>query len=50
MDAFNLYWQSRVPGLKPTAGYPRDAARFRSEIAAVAERDGIAEPLWWRAR
>jgi len=33
MRAFNAFWAERVPGLRPTAGYPGDARRFREEIA-----------------
>ena len=25
MDVFNEYWRGRIPGLRPTAGYPSDA-------------------------
>ncbi len=32
MDAFNAHWTSRIPGLRPTAGYPGDAVRFRDAI------------------
>ena len=28
----NHYFQQRIPGLKATAGYPQDAARFLREI------------------
>src|SRR5205823_3844602 len=28
MGQFNRYWQTHIPGLKPTAGYPTDAGRF----------------------
>lgn len=50
MAAFNAFWLQRIPGLKPTAGYPLDAARFRREIAATAAPLGFAEHLWWRQR
>ena len=32
MRAFNDFWCTRVPGLAPTAGYPRDARRFKTAI------------------
>lgn len=32
MHLFNRYWQGRLPAIKATAGYPRDAARFIEEI------------------
>jgi len=35
MDEFNEYFAERVPGLKPTAGYGRDATRFLAETAAA---------------
>jgi len=40
MHAFNAYWCERVEGLKPTAGYGTDAARFLRDIhgAVKAER------------
>ena len=37
MDAFNAFWTSRLPGLKPTAGYPVDAARFRRPSSSSPE-------------
>lgn len=50
MQAFNAYWRRQVPGLKPTAGYPVDAKRFRQQIAATAECLGLAPERWWRQR
>ena len=50
MDRFNAFWGRHVPGLRPTAGYPVDAARFRREIAGVAESLGLPLEVWWRAR
>jgi ribonuclease HII len=41
MSAFNGYWQERVPGLKPTSGYPKDARRFLAEVRAAWESAGI---------
>ena len=43
MIRFNSYWQNRIPGLKPTAGYARDARRFLEDIEEELtdeERDG----------
>src|SRR5262249_27308819 len=48
MREFNSFWQEQVPGLKPTAGYPGDAARFFEEIRPAARRLGIAEMGLWR--
>ena len=39
MHAFNTYWQARLEGLRPTAGYARDARRFLSDIAPLVERE-----------
>jgi hypothetical protein len=50
MRAFNAFWTSRVPGLRPTAGYPGDATRFRTDIAAVQAELGIADAVLWRCR
>ena len=32
MRLFNEWWCSRMPGLKPTAGYPPDAGRFIADL------------------
>lgn len=50
MDVFNAFWARRVPGLKPSAGYPVDASRFRRDIEATATDLGIGPRLWWRER
>ncbi len=50
MAAFNAYWQARRPGLRPTAGYPVDAARFRLAIEADCLAMGLDAPSWWRAK
>jgi hypothetical protein len=50
MDAFNAHWSSRIPGLKPTAGYPVDAARFRLAIEADCAARGLEPSVWWRAK
>jgi ribonuclease HII len=50
MGEFNGFWQQRVPGLKPTAGYPGDAARFWRAIRPAAEQLGLAESALWRRR
>ena len=41
MAALNLYWCHRLPALKPTAGYPGDAARYLAAILPIAETLGI---------
>jgi hypothetical protein len=50
MLEFNRFWQAHVAGLKPTAGYPVDAARFFAAIRPALERLGIAEAAVWRKR
>jgi hypothetical protein len=50
MDAFNAHWLTRVAGLRPTAGYPVDAARFRDAIAGACADRGLALGDWWRAK
>jgi ribonuclease HII len=50
MDAFNAHWQARVPGLRPTAGYPVDAARFRRAIEPECWARGLKPEDWWRAK
>lgn len=50
MREFNDFWQSHVPGLKPTAGYPGDSARFFEEIKPAAQKLGIPEAVLWRRR
>lgn len=50
MRAFNAFWCERIPGLRPTAGYPVDASRFRGEIAAEQRRLGIGDAVLWRVR
>lgn len=50
MAALNAYWGERVENLKPTAGYPVDAKRFKQEIAAAQEELAIPDSILWRAR
>lgn len=50
MLAFNAFWRKHLPNLRPTAGYPEDARRFRKEIAACQEKLGIADRILWRNR
>lgn len=47
---FNRFWQAQVPGLKPTAGYPQDAKRFKAEIHTAQQRLGIEDRVLWRCR
>ena len=32
MHQFNQYWGQRLRSLRPTAGYPADAKRFRFQL------------------
>jgi hypothetical protein len=50
MLAFNAFWRQQLPGLRPTAGYPEDARRFREQIAACQQRLGITDRVLWRNR
>jgi hypothetical protein len=50
MRALNAFWCDRVAGLRPTAGYPQDAQRFKADIAAAQAELGIEDRLLWRNR
>jgi ribonuclease HII len=50
MAEFNQFWQKHAPGVKPTAGYPGDAARFFKDITPAAQRLGIGEAALWRRK
>ena len=50
MHQFNRFWRARLPGLRPTQGYPVDAKRFRAEIADLARSLGIRDDILWRER
>jgi hypothetical protein len=50
MRAFNQFWCTRVPNLKPTAGYPLDAVRFKAAIAAAQTELGFSDRVLWRNR
>lgn len=50
MLAFNDFWLRELPGLRPTAGYPGDASRFRGEIAVRQRELGICDAQLWRER
>jgi ribonuclease HII len=50
MTAFNRYWATMVPGIKPTAGYYGDGQRFYREILPAAERLGVAAQALYRNR
>jgi hypothetical protein len=50
MGEFNRFWQIHMPGVKPTAGYPGDAARFFKDIRPAVQRLGIPETALWRRK
>ncbi|MBI3758546.1 MAG: hypothetical protein HY269_02180 [Deltaproteobacteria bacterium] len=50
MAEFNRFWQSHVPDLPPTAGYPQDAVRYIEAIRPAMLRLGIPERAVWRCR
>lgn len=50
MAAFNAYWAAQFPGIKPTAGYPVDAKRFKAEITARQAEIGVPDATLWRNR
>lgn len=50
MRALNAFWAGHVAGLRPTAGYPVDAKRFKAEIAAKQAQLGIPNHVLWRER
>jgi ribonuclease HII len=50
MLEFNRFWQSQVPGLKATAGYPGDSSRFFDSIRPALPRLGLAEEAVWRRK
>lgn len=50
MEAFNSFWCAHVQGLRPTAGYPVDALRFRAQIRHSQSSLGISDDILWRCR
>ncbi len=50
MLAFNEFWLKRQPDLRPTAGYPMDAKRFRLDVAETKRRLAIHDDEFWRNR
>ena len=50
MEQFNQFWAARIPGIKPTKGYPEDARRFRKEIASMQQEMGLPDAVLWRER
>ena len=50
MKSFNEFWRRQLPELKPTAGYPQDAKRFRADVDFARRQLGITDRSFWRAR
>ena len=50
MLVWNEFWQEKLPGIKPTKGYPMDARRFKKEIADLQQSLGIQDQQIWRSR
>lgn len=50
MKQFNDFWQTHVPGLAPTAGYPVDAKRFYDAIRPTMAKLGIEPDRVWRKK
>lgn len=51
MELFNEYWLRQLgPALKPTAGYPVDALRFRKDVEAKRRELGIEDEIFWRKK
>ena len=50
MLAFNRFWCQQLPELRPTAGYPTDAKRFKHEIRTLQSELGIDDCVLWRTR
>ncbi len=50
MQAFNDFWRQHVADLRPTAGYPVDAKRFKADIAAAQQSLGIEDRILWRTK
>src|SRR3989304_7045439 len=47
---FNAFWQEKMPGLRPTAGYPLDAKRVLQQIYEVRKSCGIKDPVLVRKK
>lgn len=50
MRAFNDFWISQLPDLRPTAGYPGDSRRFKQDITQAQLALGIEDRVLWRTR
>lgn len=50
MHQFNAYFRAKVPDLRPTAGYGRDAWRFLAEVDGARRADGVVDADILRCR
>jgi len=50
MNVFNEFWLRHLPGLRPTAGYPEDARRFRRQVETIRRQIGISDREFWRTK
>jgi hypothetical protein len=50
MRAFNEFWCSHIPDLRPTAGYYGDSRRFKRAIEVKQRELKIDDHIIWRAR
>ncbi len=50
MKAFNEFWRTHIPNLRPTAGYSVDARRFKRDIEAKQKELKIDDHQIWRTR
>ena len=50
MEAFNDFWATACPGIRPTRGYPVDACRFRDEVGDRLKELRISPDAFWRRR
>lgn len=50
MNAWNSFWCQRLPNVKPTAGYPVDAQRFKTQIAELQHVIGVSDESIWRCK
>lgn len=50
MEAFNEFWLQHHPQLRPTAGYPVDARRFRAAVESRRKQLGISLESFWREK
>ena len=50
MKSWNDFWKQYLPTIRPTAGYPVDARRFKREIEEIQHQLGIPDQEIWRCR